>query len=145
MPKLKAPSADRHFPVQREDIPPAARIARESQVGEPRAKHQLLQVAHPDVKPRLQPGDSMDEDHEMNADREIPQLERGNLRPGQSQIQQLKEGGLRQRRGATVGGDALHRWEESIRFGGMEVAARWINSQRPPGSGGGLLPSGKRQ
>ena len=46
--------------------------------------------------------------------------------------------------GATVGGDSLHRWEEGIPFGGMEVAARGIDSQRPPGSWS-LLPSGKRQ
>jgi hypothetical protein len=57
----------------------------------------LLQVAHVNIESRREPGDPMHEEHQMDADRKLPEIERRSLGTRQSLIQDLKECGLRQR------------------------------------------------
>src|SRR5690349_2556778 len=61
---------------------------------------ELPLIAQPEIKPRRQPRNPMHEEHQMDTNRELPQVERRNLRARQSLVQYLEKSRSRQRGGA---------------------------------------------
>src|SRR6267142_4654578 len=57
---------------------------------------ELPLIAQPEIKPRRQPRNPMHEEHQMDANREPPQVERRNLRARQSLVQYLQKSCSRQ-------------------------------------------------
>src|SRR5580765_7372337 len=57
---------------------------------------ELPLIAQPEIKPRRQPRNPMHEEHQMDANRELPQVERRNLRARQSLVQYLEKSRSRQ-------------------------------------------------
>src|ERR1051325_1399172 len=63
---------------------------------------ELPLITQPEIKSRRHPGNPMHEEHQMDANREPPQIERRNLRARQSLIQYLEKS--RSRQGADANG-----------------------------------------